>query len=57
MVVVSHREDVPAEVREGVKNYFRTIQDKPEEKPKEEPVKKDAPQVKEAVKPKKPAAA
>jgi hypothetical protein len=27
-----HREDVPAEVKEGVKNYFKTIQDKPEEK-------------------------
>lgn len=45
-----HREDVPAEVKEGVKNYFKTIQDKPEEKtaPAPAPVtpapKKEAPE-------------
>lgn len=33
-----HREDVPAEVKEGVKNYFKTIQDKPEEGPAPAPV-------------------
>ena len=32
------REDVPAEVKEGVKNYFKTIQDKPEDKPAPLPV-------------------
>ena len=32
------REDVPAEVKEGVKNYFKTIQDKPEDKPVPVPV-------------------
>ena len=33
----------PAEVKEGVKNYFKTIQDKPEEKPVPVPVKPEAP--------------
>jgi hypothetical protein len=50
------REDVPAEVKEGVKNYFKTIQDKPEDKPapvpvpaKPEPKKEAAPGPKKAV--------
>ena len=49
-----HREDVPAEVKEGVKNYFKTIQDKPDDKPapvptKPEPKKEEAPGPKKAV--------
>lgn len=49
-----HREDVPAEVKEGVKNYFKTIQDKPEEKAVPLPVPaKPEPKAEESTGPKK----
>ena len=39
---------MPAEVKEGVKNYFKTIQEKPEAKKEPEPVNKVEPKKEEA---------